>query len=96
MTRFVMGGLAHKGVLADDEVVILEMGMYPVPCTVWTVPVSGDTIAVSYSLDGGVTYEAWPNGSVTAASHDVLVSGVTHLKFEQTAGSGTTSTYGVC
>jgi hypothetical protein len=96
MTRFIMGGQAFKGVLVDSTAVVVDAKMLPVPCTVWTVPVSGDTITVSYSLDGGVTYTTWPNGAVTAASNDVLYSGVTHLKFQQTAGSGTTSTYGAC
>jgi hypothetical protein len=46
-------------------------------------------------MDGDATYENWPNGSVTARSKDSLVSGITHLRFTRTAGSGTTSTYGV-
>jgi hypothetical protein len=50
---------------------------------------------VSYSLDNGTTYTAWPNGAVTAASSDVLISGVTHIKFQQTVVSAN-STCGVC
>jgi hypothetical protein len=90
-----MGGVFNKGTLVDSTPVIVSMNGATLPATVWVVPVSGDTILVEYSMDGGITYENWPNAAVTARSKDSIVSGVTHLRFSRTAGSGTTSTYGV-
>lgn len=84
-----------SGTLTDGTAVTKSMETMPIPATVWVVPVSGDTVLVEYSMDGGTTYQNWPNGSVTSRSSDVLQSGVTHLRFSRTVGSGTTSTYGV-
>lgn len=92
----VMEGVSIGGTLLDGVAVIVKMAAKPLPATVWTLPVAGDTVTVSYSVDNGTSYVVWPNGAVTAFSKDVLLSGITHLKFQRTAGSGTTSTYGVC
>lgn len=86
--------LASTALVNGTPVVVSLAGAH-MPATVWVVPVSGDTVLVEYSMDGGVTYENWPNGSVTARSKDALVSGATHLRFSRTVGSGTTSRYGV-
>lgn len=91
-----MKGPFASGVLTDGIAKIIDMGGAPLPSTVGVNPAAGDTIAVSYSIDAGRTYNAWPNGPVTAYSSDILTSGVTHIKFQRTVGSGTTSTYGVC
>jgi len=96
-----MNGMVMTGVLADGTAVAHDTKNYPIPCTVWVEPVAGDTVNVWFSRDGGVTYYEWPNGAVTSASAEeekylVLNSGITNLKFQRTAGSGTTSTYGVC
>ncbi len=91
-----MVGTWNNTILANGTAVIIPMSGAPIPASVWTVPAAGDTVTVSYSVDGGTTYTAWPNGSVTAAASDVLTSGVTHLKFQRTVGAGTTSTCGVC
>lgn len=91
-----MQGLVLEGTFLDGVAVVVDMQFKPLPCTIWTVPVAGDSITISYSLDGGVTYTVWPNGIVTAKSSDILLSGITHLKFQRTAGAGVTSTYGVC
>jgi hypothetical protein len=72
--------------------VIETMVDAPLPCTVWVRPVT-DTVAVSYSVDGGQNYDAWPNGAVVVYADDSLLSGVTHIKF--TATTGGTSTYGI-
>lgn len=92
--------LTNQAFLNGDAVVI-PMDFAPIPATVSVIPVAGDTIAVSYSLDGGVTYIAWDNGPVTSANTDAekqlaFYSGVTHLKFQRTAGAGTTSTWSIC
>jgi hypothetical protein len=81
--------------LANGVAVVVPMLGASIPSTVWVVPAAGDTVLVEYSMDNGVTFENWPNGSVTARSKDTLVSGITHLRFSRTVGSGTTSTYGV-
>lgn len=68
----------------------------PIPATVWASPVAGDTITVEYSLDDGSTWVAWPSGPVTVFTQNVLLSGVTSIRFTRSAGAGTTSTCGVC
>ena len=95
MSTTTMGGKFSSGTLVDGTPVIIQMYGASLPSTVWVVPVAGDTVLVEYSMDGGVTYDNWPNGAVVARSKDVLVSGTTHLRFSRTAGAGTTSTYGV-
>lgn len=78
---------------------IVNMRGASLPATVWTSPGAGDTVTVSYSLDGGATYAAWVLGAITSASTDkalVFYGGVTHIKFQRTAGTGTTSTCGIC
>lgn len=94
-----MGGRNFSdGTLADGTAVVIDMLGAPMPCTVWARPASGDTVTVSYSVDGGQNYEVWQqgtSGAVTAYAADVLLGPVTHVKFQRTAGAGTTSTYGV-
>ena len=80
--------------LVDGTAVTIEMFGAPVPCTIWTVPAAGDTVTVSYSVDNETTYETIV--TTTVAWEDVIETGITHLKFQRTAGTGTTSTYGVC
>lgn len=92
----VMEGISISGTLESGTAEIVNMYAKPLPATVWTTPVAGDTVTVSYSVDNGVSYVIWPNGAVTSFSKDVLLSGITHLKFQRTAGAGVTSTYGVC
>ena len=84
-----------SGTLVDGTAVILSMARSRPNATVWTVPVAGDTVTVSYSVDGGTTYTTWPKGAVTTASNDTLLGAITHIKFQRTGGSGITSTYGV-
>lgn len=95
MGNMKIGLLINKTLLNGDAVTYDVTGA-PLPMTVWTVPVTGDTVTISYSFDDGVTYTTWPNGAVTTASSDVLLSGVTRLKFQRTIGTGITSTYGIC
>lgn len=88
-------GIEGLTALVDGTAVIIEMFGAPVPCTVWTVPAAGDTVTVSYSTDNEANYDVI---AVTAAAkwEGRLESGITHLKFQRTAGTGVTSTYGVC
>jgi len=94
------GGWGDPRTMVDGTAIVIDMEGAPLPATAWTVPVAGDTITVSYSLDGGVSYIAWPNGAVTSASAAALkelvfYGGVTHIKFQRTGGAGITSTCGI-
>ena len=81
--------------LANGVAVTISMMGASLPATVWVNAVAGDTVKVSYSLDG-INYSDWPKGDVVGvASNDVLDSGVHSIKFQRTAGAGVTSTYGV-
>lgn len=66
-----------------------------IPPTIWAKPVAGDTIRVDTSLDGGNVWEA-ALVSTTANWSTTLSSGVTHIRFTRTIGTGTTSRVGVC
>lgn len=96
MNSGTMRGLFLSGVLANGNAQVFSAVGMPLPATVWVNPANGDTVTVSYSLDNGVTYTEWEQGAATSLTADVLVGGVTNLKFQRTAGSGTTSTFGVC
>lgn len=96
-----MTGLYQIKQLTDGNAVVINMKRAPLPCTIWVKPVAGDTVNIYYSLDDGLTYSAWDNGAVTSAStfdqkYAILLSGVSHIKGQRTAGSGTTSTFGIC
>jgi len=95
MTANRMTGSFVQTTLTNGDAQIFNMVGAPLPATVWARPASGDTVAVSISFDG-TNYIAWAKGSVTAADYDTLNSGVVSIKFQRTAGSGTTSTCGVC
>ncbi len=90
-----MSGALVSRVLVDGAAVIFDMDGQGLPSTVWVNPVAGDTVAVSASVDNGVTYLDWPAGAVTTYTDDILESGVTHLKVQRTAGAGTTSAWGI-
>lgn len=94
-----MNGLQFKDTLINGTAIVKYMQDITLPATVWALPVAGDTITVSYSLDGGTTYLAWELGDITSASSEkalMFYSGVTHIKWQRTAGAGITSTCGVC
>jgi len=91
-----MIGVSKSGTLIDGVPIIIPMINFVFPATVWVAPAVNDSVTVSYSVDNGNTYKIWPNGVATEFSNDTLISGVTHLKFQRTAGSGITSTYGIC
>lgn len=99
MSTTTMNGAVWKsGTLTNGNAVIIPMADAPFRCSVWTVPAGGDTVTISYSMDNGTTYTAWPqgtSGAVTVTSSDTLIGAITHLKVQRTAGAGTTSTYGV-
>lgn len=86
----------ESGVLANGNAVNVCVRGAAMPMTVWVRPTGGDTVTVSYSCDGGANYAVWPAGAVTVYTEDTLMSGVTHLRLQRTAGSGTASSWGVC
>lgn len=97
LARTVMLGTNFaSGVLSSSAPVTVEMAGAPIPATVCVNPAAGDAVMVEYSCDGGASYDPWPIGAVTGRTSYTLESGVTHLRFQRAAGSGTTSTYGVC
>jgi hypothetical protein len=89
-----MKGNFIKTTLVDGNAQTFSMVNAPLPATVWVQPVEGDTVAVTVSFDG-VNFVAWDQGEVTSATADSLTSGVSLIRFQRTAGSGTTSTCGV-
>jgi hypothetical protein len=92
----IMPGLVFEGALPDGAEKVHAMRGLPIPCRVWVEPAAGDTVAVEYSYNNGKTWKPWANGPVTVNAEDGLDLGVTHLKFQRTAGEGVTSAYGVC
>ena len=42
------------------------------PANVWVTPASGGSMKIENSVDGGVTWTAWPAGTVTAHTEQVL------------------------
>lgn len=91
-----MAGVTTPTILVNGTAVVVSTADYPLPATVWVRPAAGDTVALSYSCDGGTTYTAWSAGSVTAYTESVFDGPITHIKGQRTAGSGTTSAFGVC
>ncbi len=80
--------------LVDGNAIEKQMTGAPLPATVWVKPAAGDTVTVSYSPDNGTKYTVL--AVITADWEDRFESGVTHIKFQRTAGTGVTSTCGVC
>ena len=95
----IMLGTWASGQLTSGTAVVIDMRNCPLPATVSVKVVAGDTVTVSFSLDNGTSYIAWSLGDITSVSDPrylIFYSGVTHFKFQRTAGTGTTSTYGIC
>lgn len=83
-------------VLASGSARVQGLANAIFPMTVWVDPVAGDTVRVRYSTDGGTTWRDSSISGATAYQETVFDSPVTDLEFQRTAGSGTTSKYGVC
>ncbi len=92
--QYQNGTVLPSGVLADGTAVVVGAEGIPLPATIWVKPTNSDTVSVEYTYDG-TNWAAWPNGTVSAYSVDVLDSPVLQLRFTRASGSGTTSTYGV-
>lgn len=83
-----------SGTLADGTAVPYNVVGWILPMTVWVKPTNSDTVSVEYTYDG-TNWTAWPNGTVSAYSVDVLDAPVRALRFTRVSGSGTTSSYGI-
>lgn len=91
----VPGQAPYRNVLKDGAAIVMQLGGLDLPRTVWVNPAAGDTVTVEYREHLEAPWTAWPNGAVTAHSVDVIDSPVQALRFTRTAGSGTTSAYGI-
>lgn len=82
------------GLIPGSTAVTVPMLSVACPATVAVVPGSGCSVYVEYTVDGG-TWTAWPSGTATAASIDVLDGAVRALRFSRTAGAAADSKYHV-
>lgn len=93
-------GLSRSTAFEDGDVQTFEMKGYAFPSTVWAAPGSGYSIAVAYSVDGGVNYTNWSAGTVTSFTESVFDAPISHLKFTRSQTSspttGAESRAGVC
>lgn len=91
-----MRGAFNVTSLTSGTAIVVQMTGAPIPATIWARPGAGDTVTVSYSTDNQQNWNTWPAGAVTTYTEDILNSGITHIRFQRTAGTGSTSTAGVC
>ncbi len=105
LTQEIMLGIAwDSGTLTSGTAVVVQMDGAPKPATITVNPLTGDSVKVEFSTNGGTTYYPWylegdtdiVAGVVTVSKTLVLLSGVTHLKFTRSAGTGITSTWSIC
>ena len=86
------------GTLTSGTAVTVLMANTALPCLIWVNPFVGDTVTVSYQASVNAPAQPWPNGTsggVTSYSDLILEAPVYAIIFQRTAGSGTTSAYGI-
>lgn len=81
------------GTLANGTAVEVVLQGLPVPRSWFVNPLAGDTVTVSHKVSASAP--SITDGAYTAAYDDVIVEPVYSITFQRTAGTGTTSTYGV-
>jgi hypothetical protein len=91
----MQGRALVDALLTSGTAVEVQMENVQVPCTVWVEPTGGDTVTVTYKNSPTAPAQNWPVGAVVAYSEDVLDAPVYSITFQRTAGSGTTSKYGI-
>lgn len=96
-----MHGLSRVTSFEDgNDVQTFEMKGYAFPSTVFADPGSGYSIAVAYSVDGGVNYTNWSAGTVSSFTESVFDAPVSHIKFTrsqtESPATGSTCRAGVC
>lgn len=91
----IVGADFDVGVLVNSTPVEVRMSDARIPATVWVAPVAGDTVTVEYRSSDAGPWAAWPKGAVTAYADDALISPLFAVRFTRSAGSGTTSAFGV-
>ena len=87
-------GQTISGTLTSGTAVAVDLSRKAGPTTIWVRPTNSDTVSVEYTVDG-TNWVAWPNGTVSAYSVDVLDAPVLQVRFTRASGSGTTSAYGL-
>ena len=101
MKVYMGGSWVEPITLVDGLVRNISMRGASLPATVWVNPLGSDAVSVWYSKDSGAKWVLWENGAVVAGDPESkkelgFFSGVTHIRFQRTAGTGITSTCGVC
>lgn len=83
-----------------NDVQTFEMKGYAFPSTVFVDPGSGYSIAVAYSIDGGVNYTNWMAGASSSYAESVFDAPVSHIKFTRSQSvspaTGAACRAGVC
>jgi len=97
----VLSGEFTRGFLINGSPFIVSMKGKPIPATISVEPVAGDTVAVKFSVDGGNTFHDWIHGAVTSSTdfssrYAIFVAPLTHVSFQRTVGTGTTSAWSIC
>lgn len=63
------------------------------PANIWVTPIAGGSMKIENSVDGGVTWTAWPTGTVTAHTEQVLYAPPGQLR--ATVVSGASGMWGI-
>jgi hypothetical protein len=97
-TDTMSGGWIDRSYLLDGTPVSVSMTGAPLPCTIVLYPMSGDTLKVEQSRDGGNVWATLPSGgAVTIADTGfILTSGCTHIRVTRSAGTSSASYFTVC
>ncbi len=86
--RTIQGTGAVDALDGQSEIRGLEF-----PATIWVTPVAGGSMKIENSVDGGVTWTAWPAGTVTAHTEQVLYAPAGQLR--ATVVSGASGLWGI-
>lgn len=84
--------------LLNGAPVIESMAGAPLPCTIILYPMSGDTLMVEQSRDGGLTWTTLPSGGAVTVSDTgfVLTAGCSHIRVTRSAGTSSSSYFTIC
>lgn len=95
MSKYLDGNQS-SGVLADGTAVVVSLTGAVLPLAVWVNPAAGDTVKTEYRVDAVAPWVEITDMSPATSYKDIALDGpVSDLRFTRTAGTGTTSAYGV-
>jgi len=95
MGKYNSGAFAG-GVLANGTAVVVSLIGCVFPVSVWVNPAVGDTVKTEYRVDANAPWTEITDMSPATAYKDIALDGpVSDLRFTRTAGTGTTSAYGI-